>query len=91
MDLKVKINKIAKDTIEVEIEGMRHTIPNMLRQELWNDSSVSLAAYEKTHPYLGNPKLIIKGKNPKESLVEAIKRVESEFKKFEKEFSKAAK
>lgn len=91
VEIKVKVAKKDKDTIEVEIEGARHTLPNLLRQELWNDSSVSLAAYTKEHPYLGNPKLIIKAKDPKKSLVDAVKRLQDDFKRFEKEFSKAAK
>lgn len=89
--MKVNVMEKKKDTLIIEIEGVRHTLPNMLRNELWNDSSITLSAYEKKHPYLGNPKLIIKGKNPKKSLKDAIERTQKKIKTFEKEFSKAVK
>lgn len=88
--LKIKVKKHGKDGIEVTIEGARHTLPNILRNELWNDSSVTFAAYEKPHPLVGNPRLVVRGKDPKKSLIEAIKRVEENFKRFEKDFAKAA-
>jgi DNA-directed RNA polymerase subunit L len=89
--MKVNILEKKKDTLIIEIEGVRHTLPNALRNELWNDSSVTLSAYEKKHPYLGNPKLIIKGKNPKKSLQDAIKRTQDKIKVFEREFKKVVK
>lgn len=89
--MKVKINKKDKKTIEVEIEGVRHTLPDIIRNELWNDNSVTLAAYERKHPFLGVSKLIIKSKNPKKSLDDAIKRTENTIKKFRKEFSRSVK
>ena len=89
--MKVKVLEKKKDTLIIEIEGVRHTLPNALRNELWNDSSVTLAAYEKKHPYLGNPKLIIKGKNPRKSLQDAIKRTQDKIRLFEREFKKVVK
>lgn len=89
--MKVNVLEKKKDTLIIEIEGVRHTLPNMLRNELWNDSSVTLAAYEKKHPYLGNPKLVIKGKDPKKSLQDAIKRTQDKIKLFEREFKKVVK
>ena len=89
--MDVKVTKEGKDTIVVEFDGARHTIPNLLRNNLWDDTSVTLAAYEKKHPYLGNPKLIIKSKNPKKSLLDAIKLSQAQIKDFEKEFLKAVK
>ncbi len=87
--MNVNITKTGTDMITVEIEGLRHTIPNVLREELWNDSTVSFAAYEKKHPYVGNPKLVIKSKDPKKSLLSAIKSTQSNIKELEKELSKS--
>jgi len=90
-EIKVKISKAGKEGIEVDLEGFRHTIPNLIRQELWNDKNVSYAAYTKPHPYIGNAKIMVRGKDPKKSLEAAVKRAEEEIKKFEKDFARAAK
>lgn len=89
--MKVKINKKGEDTISVEIEGARHTLPNMLREALWEDKDVKSAAYEKRHPYLGNPHIIVKAKNPEKSLKAAVKHTRELFSEFREEFEKAAK
>ena len=87
--MDVSINSKGKDMIRVEIEGVRHTLPNLLCTELWNDSSVSSATYEKKHPYMGNSILIIKSKDPKKSLKDAINRTEKSIGEFEKKFKAA--
>ncbi len=89
--MATKVLEDKKDSFVVEIEGKRHTIPNLLRESLWDDSSVELAAYEKKHPSLGNPKVIVKAKDPRKALVSAIKRSEAQVKEFIDEFDKAVK
>lgn len=91
MIMKANILEEKKDTLIVEIEGKRHTIPNLLRETLWEDDSVVLAAYEKKHPSLGSPKVIVNAKDPRKSLVSAIKRSEAQTKEFLEEFEKAVK
>ena len=87
MDINVK--KSGTDTLNVEIVGDEHTLSNLLREELWNDSAVTFAAYEKKHPYLGNPVLIVKAKDPMKSLKGAVKRCSDNVSAFEKLFVKA--
>ncbi len=87
--MDVTMKKSGTDTLNVEINGDEHTLSNILREELWNDSTVSFAAYEKKHPYLGNPKLIIKSKDPVKSLKGAVKRCSDNVSEFEKLFVKA--
>jgi DNA-directed RNA polymerase subunit L len=89
--MKLLINEVDKNTIEVDIDGSKHTLPNILRKELWNDSTVTFSAYNKEHPYVGNPVLIVKAKDPKKSLKEAIKRTKKIFEDMEKEISKQIK
>lgn len=87
--MEVKVKKESKDKLTVEIQGDRHTLSNLLRDELWNDPTVTLAAYEKKHPYLGNPKIIVKAKDPMKSLKDALKRTQDHVSDFEKQFTKA--
>lgn len=89
--MKINILEEKKDTLVVEIEGERHTIPNLVRESLWEDDSVTLAAYEKKHPSLGSPKIIVHAKDPRKALVSAIKRSEAQTKDFLEEFEKAVK
>ena len=86
--MNINITKTGTEMITVEMDGARHTIPNVLREELWKDSTVTFAAYEKKHPYIGNPKLIIKSKDPKKSLLTAIKNTQDNIKTLEKEINK---
>ncbi len=89
--MEVKITEEGENTITVEIDDARHTLPNLLRNNLWEDPSVTLAAYEKKHPVFGSPKLIIKAKNPQKALLTAIKKSQDQLNEFEKEFSKLVK
>jgi len=86
--MKAKVSKKGKDLIRVEIHGARHTLPNMLREVLWEDKTVSLAAYEKSHPYLGNPILVVKADDPQKALFGAVKRTKQMFSEFKEQFEK---
>ncbi len=87
--MQVKVEQQDKETVILEIVGEKHTLPNLLRRALWDDPTVSLAAYEKSHPYIGSPRLIVKSSNPKKSLMDAIKRTNEQITQFESEFTKA--
>ncbi len=84
--MKIKVLEDKKDSLVVEIEGHRHTIPNLVKESLWEDDSVDIAAYEKKHPLLGSPKVIVRAKDPRKALVSAIKRAEAQTKEFIDEF-----
>lgn len=60
-----------------ELKGEDHTLCNALREELWNDESVIVSAYNINHPLIGVPKFIIetKDKEPKKALKDAILRL----------------
>jgi DNA-directed RNA polymerase subunit L len=49
-----------------ELKGEDHTLCNALREELWNDKSVTVAAYNINHPLVGVPKFIIETNGDKE-------------------------
>lgn len=89
--MKVEVESEDKGTLIIKIEDSRHTLPNMIRRALWEDPSVTFAAYEKKHPFLGAPRLIIRAKDPKKALFTAIKKTEEDLKKFESEFNKVFK
>ncbi len=73
----MKVIKETKKEFEVEITGETHSLCNTLRKTLMQDEDVEAAAYVIEHPIIGQPKLYIKGKNPKKSLQTAAETVKS--------------
>lgn len=71
----VTILEESKSRLQAEVIGADHTVLNVVVQELWNDSTITVAAYTIDHPLVGKPKLVIEGSNPKKSLKEACQRV----------------
>jgi len=89
--MKVNVLEEKKDSLVVEIEGERHTIPNLLRETLWKTIALCLPHMKRKHPSLGSPKVIVNAKDPRKALVSAIKRSEAQTKEFLDEFEKAVK
>ncbi len=86
MDINIKKEK--DGTLIVEMKDVDPYIPNLLRHVLWEDDAITFAAFEKDHPYIGTPKLIIRGKNPEKSLREAIEKVKTRLKVLNEEVQK---
>jgi len=84
------MEKGKEDKLKMEIDDT-HTFLNILREELWNEKGVSVAAYAKLHPYLGKPILLVKGKNLKKALINAAKKIIAQSRDFQKEFSRKSK
>lgn len=68
--------------IVLEITGETHTICNILRKRLMAQEEVSAAAYDITHPLIGQPEFEIVGSNPQESLVTAAENIKEEASEF---------
>ena len=89
MELKILEDK--KKRLVFELKGEDHTLCNALREELWNDKSVTVAAYNISHPLVGIPKFIIEtnGKTaPRKALKNAISRLKRRNTELKKEFAK---
>jgi DNA-directed RNA polymerase subunit L len=91
MDLKVV--REDEKTLILEMKGESTSFANLLREELWNDKSVSEAAHIKEHPYLSEPKVFIKVNrgSPRTALEKAATRIEDQVKEFKEEFKRALK
>ncbi len=84
--MEVNLNKQDDGTLIVEIGGADAYLPNLLRQELWDDDTVTFVAFDKDHPYIGTPKLIVRGKDPVKSVLDAIERLKKTFEALEEAF-----
>lgn len=78
----MKYIKNEEERMILEITGESHTICNILRKRLMSQDEVSAAAYDITHPLIGQPEFEIVSENPKESLVTASKAVKDESNEF---------
>jgi len=73
----MKILTDKKKELEIEITGETHTLCNALRKTLMEDKDVEAAAYVVEHPIIGEPKLYIRSKNPRNSLRKAAETLQS--------------
>ena len=88
--MEIKVLKDEKEYLEVDINSL--TMAELLRNDLWEDSSVQIAAWKRDHPSK-NPILIIKtkGKSAKKVLQECIERLSKVNDKVVDEFKKSIK
>lgn len=89
MDIEVK-NSSASE-LRFILKGERHTFPNLLRETLLKDSSVTFAAYTMPHPLDKDCEFIVKtkGKNVKKALEDSLKKIDAQVSDFEKAFKNA--
>ncbi len=77
----MKLNLIKDEDKEliIEFDTSDFTIPDLIADELLEDSNIEFAGVSKDHPETGKPILVIKGKkSPKSSLMAAIDRLDKE-------------
>lgn len=82
--MKIKITKETKNELEIILKGENHTFCNLLRKKLLEDKDVEVAAYTIDHPIVGEPRLYVRGKSPKQSLLKAAKNIKENFNEFKK-------
>lgn len=77
--MEINIIEDKKKRLVFELKGEGHTLCNVLREELWNDKSVTVSAYNISHPLIGIPTFIIEtsSKSPKKALKDAISRLKN--------------
>ena len=92
--MRLNILEDKKSRFVFEIHGEGHTLCNAIRDELWNDKTVKVSAYNIEHPLVGIPVFIIetdsKGE-PKKSLKNAIRRLKKKNADLRKQIEKALK
>lgn len=87
--MKIEIINQDKEGIEFFIEGERHTLPNLLKEKIMEDSDVDFCAYRLDHPLDKRARFVVKGKNAKKSIEGAIKAAKLDIAEFKKAFEKA--
>ncbi len=88
--MKLRVLQKEKDKIVLEVSDETHTFLNLLREKAWEVGSKQ-ASYMIEHPYLSEPKFIVKADNPIKILSNASQRIIDQAKEFEKEFKRVSK
>ena len=90
--MEIEIKKNSASELHFVFKGERHTFPNLLRETLLLDPSVTFAAYTLPHPLGEDSEFILKtkGKSAKAAVDAALKKIEKQLSEFEDAF-KAAK
>jgi DNA-directed RNA polymerase subunit L len=86
--MKIEVVESTNKKMVFELEGADHTFCNALKDQLSEDSAVTVSAYNISHPLVGKPKFFVetnKESTPKEALERAI----AELKKKNNAFIKA--
>jgi len=86
--MKINIIKNEKDILEFYIEGERHTLPNLLKEKIALNNEIDFVAYKLDHPLEKKARFIIRAKNPKKILEQAIKELQTDISEFQKAFDK---
>lgn len=81
MKLNVLENK--KGHLIFEVEGIDHTLANALKDELYNDKSVTVATYAIDHPLRPVPKFVLEADDAMKALADASKRLQKKNKDFQ--------
>lgn len=92
--MEIEILEDTKTKLKFKIQGEDHTILNLLKEELWQDKNVKVAAYRIAHPLVGIPEMTVEvsqGNDPKKAISDAIKRMNKKLDKIGADFKAAAK
>ncbi|MDH5374570.1 MAG: DNA-directed RNA polymerase subunit L [Candidatus Bathyarchaeota archaeon] len=90
--MKVKILERTANELKLEVEGIGHTLCNLLQKRLLEDENVALAGYDIPHPLASNPIIYVRTNGdvkPEEALRKAVKKAREINKEFGKELKKA--
>ena len=91
----MELRKVEENEKRLIIEFDSETIAfaNMIKDKLWEDSSVKEAATIKEHPYLSKPKILVETSrgSPQTALEKATEKLLEETKEFREKFKDAIK
>ena len=79
-----------KDKLRVEVRGETHTILNLIRENAWK-AGARQASYIIQHPYISQPEIIVRSRNPAKTLKDAAQMIADDSKEFSQAFKRAMK
>jgi DNA-directed RNA polymerase subunit L len=92
--MEIKTLKRTSNELRIEVEGVGHTLCNLLQKRLAEDENVDLAGYDIPHPLASSSVIYVRTKGsvrPEAALQKAVEKVREMDKEFSKEFQRALK
>jgi DNA-directed RNA polymerase subunit L len=92
--MEVKVLKKTPDELKIEVEGVGHTLCNLIQKRILEEDNVDLAGYDIPHPMSSSAVIYVRTKGkvkPEEILKRAAERARELNKEFGKEFERALK
>jgi DNA-directed RNA polymerase subunit L len=92
--MEIKTLKRTSNELRIEVEGIGHTVCNLLQKRLVEDENVDLAGYDVPHPLASSSVIYVRTKGsvrPEEALQKAVEKIRVTNKEFSKEFQRALK
>jgi DNA-directed RNA polymerase subunit L len=86
--MEVKTIQDDKNKFVFEIKGVSHGFCNILKEKLLEDDHVKIATYRVDHPLVNVPRFVIEtdGADPKNTVLNAIKKLKTFVEKVQKDF-----
>lgn len=88
--MKLEILESDKNLLKVKVAGETHTLLNLLREKCWEEKA-DQASYIQEHPYITEPHVVVRSKDPKKTLIAAAQSIADQAKEFRAEFEKSVK
>lgn len=92
--MKAKALKKTANELKIEVEGVGHTLCNLLQKRLLEDEHVESAGYDVPHPLASNSIIYVRTKGkakPEEVVLDAVEKIRETNKEFGKELQKVLK
>ncbi len=80
-----------KNTLEFYLLGERHTLPNLLKNRIENESGLEFDSYTLDHPMADKARFIVKtsgSKSPVKAIEGACEKIEKDLKQFSEKMKK---
>jgi DNA-directed RNA polymerase subunit L len=62
------------------------TLVNLINENIWQQKGIEISAYATEHPYLSQPVLLVKSKNPKKAVLDAAQQIVDDVKDIRRQF-----
>jgi DNA-directed RNA polymerase subunit L len=86
----MKVEVLENDDNKVKIKMPRGlTMVNLINENIWQQKGIDVSAFATEHPYLSEPVLLVKAKNPKKAILDAIEQIEEDAKDLRKQLAAA--
>jgi len=85
--MQVSIVEEEKGKLKVEVKGESATLTQLIARQAWEEKGEAAAVRE--HPFMVEPKILVKGTNPRKILERAAVAIQEQCDEFKEQFRRA--